>query len=150
MTACIVCAKPLEIGVNWSKYRAINYVNKCDSCSRIEKKEYARNLMDDPGKRKLQSERSKKHQAKLRAESPITYTARQMQGSAKKRALKKGIDYDITAEFIESICPKRCPVFNKDLIYGGCNKGKYGASLDRMDSSKGYTKDNVFFSLTSF
>jgi hypothetical protein len=59
---------------------------------------------------------------------------------AKKRAEKKGWIFNITIEDIK--IPKVCPLLGLTLDCGA--RGKNSPSLDRKDSAKGYTKDNVW------
>lgn len=62
---------------------------------------------------------------------------------AKARSKKKSMDFSIKVEDIEF--PMYCPILNIKLDYSN-NKGKCvknSPSLDRIDNSKGYTKDNV-------
>lgn len=66
----------------------------------------------------------------------------QMWKSAKIRALKKGYDFDITEDDI--ILPEKCPLLGipMKMNYGKAQADSY--SLDRIDSSKGYVKGNVW------
>jgi hypothetical protein len=62
---------------------------------------------------------------------------------AKGRAKQKNLDFDITVKDI--IIPKYCPILGTELI---CKSGKPGGqknspALDRKDSKRGYTKDNI-------
>lgn len=58
---------------------------------------------------------------------------------AKARAVKKNLDYNLVPEDI--ILPEVCPIlgipFNKDIT-------RYTYSIDRLDPTKGYTKDNIW------
>ena len=137
MKHCIKCGVELS-DLNWASYRKKNWINKCDDCVRHEKKIQARKR--DP---KTLNERSKKHILKLRTESPIKAKARLLYSSAQKRAKKHGLDFDLTTSFIFSISPFLCPIMKEPLLYREYSKHKYTASLDRIDSSKGYTTDNV-------
>jgi hypothetical protein len=56
---------------------------------------------------------------------------------ALSRSKQRNREFTITLSDI--IIPEKCPVFNKPLIYNT----EYAPSLDRLDSSKGYTKDNI-------
>lgn len=56
---------------------------------------------------------------------------------AKSRAKIANLDFDITEEDI--VIPELCPVLGVPFEY----KTYYTASLDRIDSSKGYVKGNV-------
>lgn len=86
-----------------------------------------------------ESKRSKKHQQ----EHPDMVMLRQ----AKYRAKKKGLEFNLTLDDILPI-PEYCPIlgvkleraFGKDLnIFTNITS----PSLDRIDNTKGYTKDNV-------
>lgn len=62
---------------------------------------------------------------------------------AKRRALKKNIEFDIKEEDI--IIPNVCPVLNISLSNDYSKNKSYDTfpSLDRFNNSKGYTKDNI-------
>jgi hypothetical protein len=67
----------------------------------------------------------------------------------KSRCKLKGIPFDLTYEFLDSIADKSCPVFNIDFVWKTQNKGK-GAdenspTLDRVIPDLGYVKGNVVF-----
>jgi hypothetical protein len=57
--------------------------------------------------------------------------------SAKKRALKKGLEFNIELRDIH--IPKKCPILKVPLI---CST-RYSPSIDRIYPDKGYTKDNI-------
>jgi uncharacterized protein YlxP (DUF503 family) len=61
--------------------------------------------------------------------------------SANKRAKEKNILFNITNEDI--ILVATCPLLNIPLEYGNNLTTKYSASIDRIDNTKGYTKDNI-------
>ena len=71
--------------------------------------------------------------------------------AAKHRALKKNIEFDIDVEFITDLLQKqdfRCKYSNEllDLANVGSFENQMNLnslSIDRKDSNKGYTKDNV-------
>jgi hypothetical protein len=56
---------------------------------------------------------------------------------AMSRAKQKNREFTITISDI--VVPEICPVLNKLLV----PNTEYAPSLDRVDSSKGYTKDNI-------
>jgi hypothetical protein len=64
---------------------------------------------------------------------------------AKNRALKNNIDFNLTPEYLLSIFPKNCPVFDFELDwFTRTGKTKVNSpSLDRIDPSKGYIVGNV-------
>ena len=68
--------------------------------------------------------------------------------NAKIRATTKDLPFEITIEDIwEQYLKqdKKCPYTGKELTFLECNEfsGKSNLSLDRIDSKKGYTKDNI-------
>jgi hypothetical protein len=135
MDKCIKCNNSFET----KEYNKKHYIHKCDECLRTEKREYARKL---PAK--TIKERSDKFRSKLRLENPKLHKAREMYGSARKRSLKKDMSFDLTSDFIYGLCVDKCPIFNADLLYSNNLRNKYAPSLDRIDSSKGYVKGNVW------
>jgi hypothetical protein len=137
MKECIICSCKLN-PLNHAEYRKRNYINKCNDCVRHEKKVQGRAR----GK-KENNNRSQKYRDALKTKDPVRYTCLQLSGSAQKRAKKFNMDFDIKTAFLISIAPEKCPVFGFDLIYGPGTKGKFAASIDRIDSTKGYTKNNV-------
>lgn len=70
-----------------------------------------------------------------------------MHNRSKVRAKEKNIPFDLTVEDIK--IPDVCPILGIKLNRAGYGYGKgYGPkdcspSLDRLDNSKGYTKDNI-------
>ena len=59
----------------------------------------------------------------------------------KKRALLKGIEFNLTEEDI--IIPEICPILEVPLVIGTAGKYEYSPSIDRINNSKGYVKGNV-------
>lgn len=69
-----------------------------------------------------------------------------MCSSAKARAKKQGLDFDLTQEYIQSIWPvdNKCPVFRFDLTKSNLGESRdQSPSLDRIIPLKGYVKGNV-------
>lgn len=103
---------------------------------RIEKHRiYYRERMSNPELR----ERKKQQQYENCVNNPV----RHLFNRAKARAIKKGLEFTITQDDI--IIPKTCPVFGVLLVPSNRtnNDPDNSPSLDRVDSSKGYTKDNI-------
>ena len=62
---------------------------------------------------------------------------------AKKRALKKGFDFNLEIEDIPEI-PKFCPILGIEIKANIIGQPLDSSpSLDRIDSSKGYIKNNI-------
>lgn len=62
---------------------------------------------------------------------------------AKSRAKILGLEFSINKEDV--VIPENCPVLGMPLkTYSGKSGGRFDSpSLDRIDNSKGYTKDNI-------
>jgi len=65
----------------------------------------------------------------------------QMLHNAKSRAKAKGLEFSLTIEDIK--IPDACPVLGIPLQRGIGQSSDNSPTLDRIDSSQGYTKDNV-------
>lgn len=61
-----------------------------------------------------------------------------MYQGAKQRAKKKNIEFSISKEDIN--IPLVCPILGVPFSFGT----PYAASLDRINSDKGYTKENIW------
>ena len=60
---------------------------------------------------------------------------------ARTRATQKNMEFTITKEDI--IIPDKCPLLGIDIILNAKDR-KHSPSLDRIDSNKGYTPDNIW------
>jgi len=69
--------------------------------------------------------------------------ARQMLVNARARARRYGLEFSITLQDIK--VPEFCPVFGFPLVVGSSGGFQTDASpsIDRIESSRGYTPDNV-------
>lgn len=137
---CIKCGAELTQN-NWARSCRSNCVNKCNDCIRKEKREYQREWRKkNPG---LDKSRSDKYRERLKSLYPIKKRAISAYGDCRKRACKHGMDFNLTPDFVQEIFQNTltCPYFGWELTFTG--KQKTLASLDRIDSSRGYTKDNV-------
>ena len=70
--------------------------------------------------------------------------------NAKERAFRKGLDFDLTYEYLESIATTHCPIFGIEFEWGTSNMGKGKTkpncpSLDRIVPELGYVQGNVAF-----
>ena len=57
-------------------------------------------------------------------------------------ARRRGLPFDITVDDIYEKITEHCPILGFKYVFDGSNKNR-SPSLDRIDSSKGYTKDNI-------
>lgn len=63
--------------------------------------------------------------------------------AAKSRAKRDKRDFDLTEEFLKNIASPYCPVMEVEIGYEVNHPNV--ATLDRIDNTKGYTQDNVWF-----
>jgi hypothetical protein len=64
-----------------------------------------------------------------------------MLSNSRQRAKKAGLEHTITISDI--IIPDYCPVLGTKLDIGDRKKHGNAPSIDRIDNSKGYTKENI-------
>lgn len=122
--------------------------SKCKSCRKAEaarryeanKEKYKPAYKEYYEKNKEYiASRGRKYRKKMKTENP----KRQMVSSAKTRAKKQGLDFNITADDFE--IPEVCPILGIDLFKSdGVGANPNSPSLDRLIPSKGYTKGNVW------
>jgi hypothetical protein len=127
---------------NWASACKGNYVNKCNACIKVEKRAYQTEWRKkNPG---LATARTKTFKAKLALENPRKSRASSAYSDSRKRASQQNMAFDLNPKFILALLIQNpiCPYFGWQLTY---STGKLNtlASLDRIDSTKGYTQDNV-------
>lgn len=79
-----------------------------------------------------------------RRTNPFKFSCQQ----ARKRAKMNGWDFNLDAEYLESIWTGHCPILDVPLSLGqetGTIPELNQGSLDRLDCSKGYVKGNVHY-----
>jgi hypothetical protein len=64
--------------------------------------------------------------------------------NAKRRAKEMGVAYTLTRDDIISVFPEECPLLGMPFAFTQGKTVPASPSLDRKDSSKGYTPDNVW------
>ena len=164
---CNKCAIELPI-VNFGKdsRKDDGVHNTCKKCFNAAKKEYRRQnpeiiqqakqryaekyYQENKAKARQYYEENKEH---LLQEAKVKRTGKEgyiktMLHSARNRAKKKGWDFDLDLEELLSIAPDHCPVDGlpfdwKRRLDDDRTLPLTVPSLDRIDSSRGYTKDNV-------
>ena len=66
--------------------------------------------------------------------------------SAKQRAPKQNVPFDLTLDYLELITTDECPVFKTPFVWGqGNGKHPYRPSLDKVVPELGYVQGNVVF-----
>lgn len=109
-------------------------------------REYMREYRQAPGYRESQREYRREH----RYGSPEAWV-RGALISAKVRAKKKGLEFSLTVEDLLPM-PVECPGCKDPhpLWYGGGPRREDTASIDRLDSTRGYVPDNVWITCCRF
>lgn len=93
-----------------------------------------------------ESERSRAYLLRQYEAAPITTTVKLLYNQAKVRAKKRGYEFDLDLDDLIRTAPIHCPLLDLKLHYGrpiGYHNPA-APSLDRFDSTLGYTQDNVW------
>lgn len=142
MKACIACSSVLT-PETWAPDQRANWVNKCRECVKDEKRAYQKAWRErNPGMASVVSLRSK---AKLRREDPVKSRARAAYSDAKKRAERNGMAFSLAARDVLQLMQGAvvCPYLGWLLTFEQGPKARTLASLDRIDSAKGYVQGNI-------
>lgn len=88
-------------------------------------------------------EYDKKYQANKRKN--FDYRLQMLINASKQRAKLKNREHSITVDDIKAIYPADgcCPIFGMKLEFNNAGFRENSPSIDRIDSSKGYTTDNI-------
>jgi hypothetical protein len=88
-------------------------------------------------------EYGRKYQTKRR--NNFDYRLQMLLNASKQRALSKGREHTITLQDIKDKYPVdgRCPVFGTLLQFNSTGFRDSSPSIDRIDSNRGYTVDNI-------
>ena len=80
-----------------------------------------------------------------RRQNDKAYRLQMLLNASKQRSLKKGREHTLTLQDIKDMWPadNKCPVFGFDFEWNSAGFRETSPSLDRIDSTKGYTKNNV-------
>ena len=111
-----------------------------DETYRVKRKQKAKSLLENPVNKAKATERSNEFYRSISGRAKTLYS------SAKRRS-EQYSEFDISSEWIEQkLIQGYCEItkipfdFYPHTIY---NKNPYAPSIDRKDSTKGYTKENV-------
>lgn len=83
------------------------------------------------------------YQAKRRQD--FEYRLQMLLNASKQRASTKQREHSLTLQDIKELYPidNKCPVFGFELEFNNAGFRETSPSLDRIDSTRGYTRDNV-------
>lgn len=68
---------------------------------------------------------------------------RKMFYNAKRRSIKKNLEFSITIDDIKAVWTNTCPIYHIPLKNNQGKPGPDSFSLDRIDNSKGYVPGNI-------
>jgi hypothetical protein len=135
---CSTCKNSLPISEfslnNNAKDKLQYHCKKCDK--ERQSKRYKENK-EQTSKYAIEYREKNKNNLKWRMKGLLN--------ASRQRAAIKGRENTLTKEFLISIYPKdgKCPIFGFDLEWNRAGFRETSPSIDRIDSSKGYTEDNV-------
>ena len=93
-----------------------------------------------------QREATQRYRKKLNNTNAVKAILQNMLWDSRKRAKKKGMEHTLTIDFLYSLYVDTCPISGINLLWerGHGKPQENLPSLDRIDSTKGYTEDNVW------
>jgi hypothetical protein len=136
--ACGICKEDQflsEYSKNVSAPDGLQY--RCRTCDKAyQKKRRADNLQHNLEYGRLYLKKRREN---------FDYRLQMLINASKQRAKDKNRVHEITVDDIKAIYPKdgKCPIFGFDLEFGNAGFRETSPSIDRIDSSKGYTVDNI-------
>ena len=115
------------------KFKARRVANR--TCSKVARRNNA--IVDNEAhkKRKVSVD-------KARVKASTLYPLRKLVASARQRAFKKGLAFDI--ELSDLVLPAMCPLLGIPLLKGAGKICAGSPSLDRINPALGYVKGNVW------
>ena len=119
------------------KYKPSGHRTACKQCS---SKEFAKYFQTDNYRERLGKYKEQRHQKKV--ENPRQVWAHHAYHNAKTRAKDCGVEFTITKEWVMDNLVDVCPLLGLSLDYAAKRSYDASASLDRKDSSVGYTPEN--------
>jgi hypothetical protein len=135
---CRTCFKNLPL-FNFSKNLAakdgLQYkCRPCDIAYQKERREKNKESVLEYG-REYQKQRRKSFE----------YRLQMLLNASKQRAKLKNREHSITLKDIKDLYPVdgKCPVFGFNLEFNDAGFRETSPSIDRIDSDRGYTKDNI-------
>lgn len=119
-----------------------NYLKNREAIREKARQTYLKNRETALAKQKEYAQKNKEQETERASRWRTTNPARNMWLQARKRALKKGLEFSIEVDDI--VLPEKCPYLNIPLqVNSGKGFQPTSYSLDRINSTKGYVKGNI-------
>ena len=121
------------------------YTHRCKNCEKLWRQQYYKNNVEHITLRNKQYREVNGHWCNKSIENRLRY----MIQLGKDRAVKKNIEWNLSLEFLLNLWnsqDSKCAYSGVPLTFE--TNHPHTVSLDRIDSSKGYTEDNVQFVCT--
>lgn len=138
---CTKCNEEKPVGEFYKdKARSNGLTSACRSCHkevRDENRERNRLYMQD-----LRRSNGDTINEKKRESWQLMDARKKLLIQARARAKRKNIEFSLSLEDI--VIPDKCPLLEIDFVVGTKNDYEFTHSLDRIDSTKGYTKNNIW------
>jgi hypothetical protein len=137
---CSKCKQLLDLSLfSIDKYQKSGYRTACKKCSALEFKRYK---SENPESYVRRLVNTKQKRFELKETNPIKVWAHTNYHNAKSRAKKLGLEFDLSKKWLEENAPTHCPLLGIELTYNAIKSEFNCASIDKVNSSKGYTRDN--------
>jgi len=135
---CTKCKCSLDASLfSKDNSRRSGYRSACKPCSAAEFKKFQQSPAYTA---RLQRQTAARKQEK--DTDPIARWAAVAIGNARRRAKEAGLEFSISKEWLVAHAPTRCVLLEVPLDYSATVSTAASASVDRRDSTKGYTPDN--------
>ena len=134
---CKKCAN--AYGRKWAnanREKTREKARKYNAANREKRKEYNRKWHE------ANREKLKEYERRRHAANPFSRTQQMM----KTRSKRKGLDFNLDKEYIEQLwddCKGICSMTGVSMKKNSTVNDPFVMSVDRINSKKGYTKDNV-------
>ena len=135
---CKVCDQLLPVfSFTKNKANKDNLQIACKSCDNLRQKK--RRIEKKEQIQQYGKEYRKKHM------NDMDFRLQGLLNASRTRAKEKNREHTLTKQDLYELFPKdgRCPIFGLTLEWNGSGFRETSPSIDRIDSTKGYTKDNV-------
>jgi hypothetical protein len=141
---CNACVQREAYWKNRERY--IGYVKKDYQKNKEQRKAYRRKFAKENREKLRKKEKAYRDKniekcRQNRRDWVFKNYEREMVTSARQRAKLNNLEFSI--DHTDIVLPDKCPYLGIDIIRGFGKRGDNSPSLDRIDSTRGYTKDNI-------